>query len=109
MDSPIFLLVARVLGGVAGAGFSWLWLRSRLTTDGAAKLATLQERLAGREQEVQKLEATVTKEELKLTKTLLGAFEKPDFSLAGYKDHYVEELTKLMVDADLEAAARNRD
>lgn len=41
-------------------------------------------------------QATVTKEELKLTKTLLEAFEKPDFSLAGYKDHYVEELTKLI-------------
>jgi DNA end-binding protein Ku len=41
-------------------------------------------------------ETTVTKEELKLTKTLLEAFEKPDFSLAEYKDHYVEELTKLI-------------
>jgi DNA end-binding protein Ku len=40
--------------------------------------------------------ATVTKEELKLTKTLLEAFEKPKFSLEDYKDHYVEELTKLI-------------
>jgi DNA end-binding protein Ku len=28
--------------------------------------------------------------------TLLEAFETPDFSLAEYKDHYVEELTKLI-------------
>jgi DNA end-binding protein Ku len=41
-------------------------------------------------------ETTVAAPELKLTKTLLEAFEKPDFSLAEYKDHYVEELTKLI-------------
>lgn len=41
-------------------------------------------------------ETSVTREELKLTKTLLDAFEKADFSLANYKDHYAEELTKLI-------------
>jgi DNA end-binding protein Ku len=34
--------------------------------------------------------------ELNLTKKLLEAFEKPKFSLAEYKDHYVEELTALI-------------
>jgi len=66
MDSPLLLLVALVLGAIAGAVFSWLWLRSRLTTDGAAKLATLQERLAGREQEVHKLEALLTRDKSEL-------------------------------------------
>lgn len=41
-------------------------------------------------------ETTLAAAELKLTKTLLEAFEKPEFSLAEYKDHYVEELTKLI-------------
>jgi len=38
----------------------------------------------------------LTRDELTLTKRLLEAFEKPKFSLADYKDHYVEELTKLI-------------
>jgi DNA end-binding protein Ku len=41
-------------------------------------------------------EATLAREELNLTKKLLEAFEKPKFSLADFKDHYVEELTKLI-------------
>jgi DNA end-binding protein Ku len=36
------------------------------------------------------------KEEVNLTKTLLAAFEKEDFSLADYQDHYVEKLTALI-------------
>jgi DNA end-binding protein Ku len=36
------------------------------------------------------------REELTLTKKLLEAFEKPKFSLAEFKDHYVEELTQLI-------------
>ena len=66
MDSSIFILVALVLGVIVGAVFSWLWLRTRLTTDGAAKLATLHERLAGREQEFHKLEATLAKDKSEL-------------------------------------------
>ncbi|HKO62811.1 MAG TPA: hypothetical protein VJV03_16725, partial [Pyrinomonadaceae bacterium] len=66
MDSPILLLVALGVGAVAGALFCWLWLRARLTTDGAAKLATLQERLAGREQDVQRLEAAIAKDRSEL-------------------------------------------
>jgi len=38
----------------------------------------------------------LAKEELKLTKTLLKAFVKPKFTLAGYKDEYIEKLTKLI-------------
>ncbi len=41
-------------------------------------------------------ETSVAAQEIKLTKTLLDAFEKSDFSLADYKDHYVEELSKLI-------------
>lgn len=36
------------------------------------------------------------REELNLTKRLLDAFEKPKFSLADYKDHYVEQLRELI-------------
>jgi len=39
---------------------------------------------------------TLSREELNLTRTLLDAFEKPKFSLADYKDHYVEELRELI-------------
>jgi DNA end-binding protein Ku len=45
-------------------------------------------------EEVEK--AAVSSSEMKLTKQLLEAFEKPKFSMAQYKDHYVEELTKLI-------------
>jgi DNA end-binding protein Ku len=38
----------------------------------------------------------LNRDELNLTKKLLDAFEKPKFSLAAYKDHYVEELRKII-------------
>jgi DNA end-binding protein Ku len=41
-------------------------------------------------------ETHFAKGELALTKQLLEAFEKPKFSLAEFKDHYVEELTQLI-------------
>lgn len=44
------------------------------------------------------------KEELNLTKTLLAAFEKEDFSIADFKDHYVEKLTEL-----IEAKAQGKE
>jgi len=40
--------------------------------------------------------ASTSAGELKLTRQLLDAFEKSKFSIADYKDHYVEELTKLI-------------
>ncbi|MBW8885617.1 MAG: hypothetical protein JF612_12780, partial [Planctomycetia bacterium] len=46
------------------------------------------------DEEVEK--ADMSAGELKLTRQLLDAFEKPKFSIAEYKDHYVEELTKLI-------------
>src|SRR6266576_1708702 len=46
------------------------------------------------EEEVKKAE--LSREELALTKRLVEAFEKPKFSLAEYKDHYVEQLAKLI-------------
>jgi DNA end-binding protein Ku len=41
-------------------------------------------------------EVKYEREELTLTKKLLEAFEKPKFSLASYKDRYVEELRTLI-------------
>lgn len=46
------------------------------------------------EEELEK--TSLAREELNLTKKLLEAFEKPKFSLADYKDHYVEQLTELI-------------
>ena len=42
------------------------------------------------------MRSSTRREELTLTKKLLEAFEKPKFSLASYKDHYVEELRELI-------------
>jgi DNA end-binding protein Ku len=36
------------------------------------------------------------REEIELTKTLLKAYRKDKFSLAQFKDHYVEDLNKLI-------------
>lgn len=70
MDTQILVfLVAFLVGAILGATLSWLWLRTRLTTDGAARLATLHERLAGRDQEVQKLEATLERDKSELART----------------------------------------
>jgi DNA recombination protein RmuC len=69
MDTQILIFLAVLLiGAVLGVAFCWLWLRARLTTDGAARLATLQERLAGRDQEVQKLEATLERDKSELAR-----------------------------------------
>jgi DNA end-binding protein Ku len=38
----------------------------------------------------------LSRDELNLTKRLIDAFEKPKFSIAAYKDHYVEELRKII-------------
>lgn len=64
------LIVAAVLliGGVVGAVLAWFWLRTRLTTDGAARLATLQERLAARDQELHKVGAALEKETAERTR-----------------------------------------
>jgi DNA end-binding protein Ku len=39
---------------------------------------------------------SLTAAEKNLTKTLLKAFQRPKFSLAAYKDDYVEQLTELI-------------
>ncbi len=63
MGSQTFMIIAVLLvGGALGFVLAWLWLRTRLTTDGAARLATLQERLAGRDVELQRMQATLEKE-----------------------------------------------
>lgn len=63
MNSQTLIVIGMFLfGGLLGAVFTWLWLRTRLTTDGAARLATLQERLASRDGELQKLQAALEKE-----------------------------------------------
>jgi len=46
------------------------------------------------EEEVEQTE--LSRDELNLTKKLIDAFEKPKFSIASYKDHYVEELRKII-------------
>jgi DNA end-binding protein Ku len=57
---------------------------------------------SGLEEELETPE--LKKEEIDLTKTLLAAFEKRDFSIADFKDHYVEKLTEL-----IEAKAQGKE
>ncbi|MGH9882785.1 MAG: DNA recombination protein RmuC, partial [Pyrinomonadaceae bacterium] len=55
MDNQIFIIISiLMLGAVLGTAVAWLLLRTRAIAVSTAELATLKERLAGREQELQR-------------------------------------------------------
>lgn len=62
MDTSILIIIVLLLGAVLGAAVAWLMLKTRARAVSAAELATLKERLAGRENELQRLEGAATKE-----------------------------------------------
>jgi DNA recombination protein RmuC len=62
MDTSVLILIVLSLGVLLGAGIAWSLLKTRAGAVSAAELATLKERLAGRESELQRLEASATKE-----------------------------------------------
>ena len=57
MDSQIILIVVLLLGAALGAAVGWFVLRSKASAAGVADLATLKERLTGKDAELQKLQA----------------------------------------------------
>jgi DNA recombination protein RmuC len=62
MDTSILVVIILLLGVVLGAAIAWSLLKTRAGAVSAAELATLKERLAGRETELKRLEASTTKE-----------------------------------------------
>ena len=56
MDSQILLIVVLLVGAALGAALGWFVLRSKASAANAADLATLKERLTGKESELQKLQ-----------------------------------------------------
>ncbi len=56
MDSQIILIVVLLFGAALGAALGWFLLRSKASAASVADLATLKERLTGKEAELQKLQ-----------------------------------------------------
>ena len=63
MDSQVFMIVLVLLVGVGlGAAVSWLLLKAKAGAVTAAEQATLKERLAGRESDLQRLQQSIDRE-----------------------------------------------
>jgi DNA recombination protein RmuC len=63
MDAQVFMVViALLLGAAVGAVVSWLLLKTRAGAAMAAEQATLKERLAGKESDLQRLQEAVQRE-----------------------------------------------
>jgi len=62
MDTQLFFVVVFLVGAVLGAVLGWFLLRTKASSASAADLATLRERLAGKESELQKLQGTFNSE-----------------------------------------------
>lgn len=62
MDNQILAIIVFLAGAALGAVGSWILLRTKASSASAADLATLKERLAGKESELQKLQGTFNSE-----------------------------------------------
>jgi DNA recombination protein RmuC len=62
MDSQIFSIVIFLVGAALGVGASWFLLKTRASSASAADLATLKERLDGKDSELQKLQLALNSE-----------------------------------------------
>jgi DNA recombination protein RmuC len=62
MDTQILIIVVFLAGATLGAWLGWLLLRTRASSATAADLATLKERLAGKDAELQKVQETFNNE-----------------------------------------------
>jgi DNA recombination protein RmuC len=59
MDTSGYVLIALFVGAVLGASVSWLLLRARATASRVAEFATLNERLAARDQDLQRVQIEI--------------------------------------------------
>ena len=62
MDTQILSIVILLVGVALGAAAGWFLLRTRASSASAADLATLKERLGGKEAELQKLQLALNNE-----------------------------------------------
>jgi DNA recombination protein RmuC len=62
MDSQILVIVIFLVGAAIGAGLGWFLLKTKASSASAADVATLKERLAGKESELQRIQATFNHE-----------------------------------------------
>jgi DNA recombination protein RmuC len=62
MDTQILLTVVFLVGAALGLAASWFLLKTRVNSVSAAELATLKERLGGKETELQKLQLALNNE-----------------------------------------------
>jgi DNA recombination protein RmuC len=62
MDTQILFLVVFLVGAALGAAVGWFLLKTKASSASAADLATLKERLVGKEYELQKLQEALTNE-----------------------------------------------
>jgi DNA recombination protein RmuC len=62
MDSQILFIVIFLIGGALGAAVGWFLLRTKASSTSAADLATLKERLTGKDSELQRLQSAFTNE-----------------------------------------------
>jgi len=62
MDTQILFIVVFLVGGALGAAVGWFLLRTRASSASAADLATLKERLIGKDTELQRLQSAFNSE-----------------------------------------------
>src|SRR5688500_17247846 len=62
MEMQILIVIALLAGAALGAAIAWSLLKARTRSAGAAELATLTERLAGKETELQRLQEIADRE-----------------------------------------------
>ena len=62
MDTQILSIVVFLAGGALGSAVAWFLLRTKASSASAADLATLKERLEGKDAEVQRLQSTLNNE-----------------------------------------------
>src|SRR6185503_1279543 len=62
MDNQILIIIVFLLGAALGAVVGWFLLRTKASSASAADLATLKERLIGKDSELQRLQQTLNHE-----------------------------------------------
>ena len=62
MDTQIFSIVIFLIGASMGVAVGWFLLKTRASSSSAADLATLKERLGGKDSELQKLQLALNSE-----------------------------------------------
>jgi biopolymer transport protein ExbB/TolQ len=62
MDTQILFIIVFLIGAALGVAVCWFLLRTKASSASAADLATLKERLMGKESELQRLQETFNSE-----------------------------------------------